>query len=60
MSKLQRTSSDVQTSARMSSSLADDEYIFFAYPGLSCFLAITERCRVNALSGKFYRPECSS
>ncbi len=39
----------------MSSSLAGDEYDFFAYPSLSCFLAITERCRVNALSGNFYR-----
>ena len=27
--------------------LADDEYNFFAYPGLSCFLAVTERWRVD-------------
>ena len=39
----------------MSSSLADDEYNFFAYPSLSCFLAIIERRRVNAVSGDFYR-----
>jgi len=35
-----RTSSDVQTPARMSYSLADDEYNLFIYPRFCCFFAI--------------------
>jgi hypothetical protein len=44
----------------MSSSLADDEYNFFCYPSHSCFLAITERWRLNAVSRKLHCPGCSS
>jgi hypothetical protein len=54
--RLAQTSSDAQTSAGVSSSLADDEYNFFAYPSLSCFLAVTERWRVDAVSRKSHRP----
>jgi DNA-binding CsgD family transcriptional regulator len=35
-----RTSADVQTPARTSYSLADDEYNFFIYPRFCCFSAI--------------------
>ena len=42
-------SSDVQTSAGMSSSLADDEYSLIAHPGLGCSLAITERGSLYSL-----------
>ena len=31
-------------------SLADDEYNFFGYPRLGCFLAIAEQWRVDAVS----------
>jgi hypothetical protein len=42
----------------MSSSLADDEYNFFALSSLGRFFAITELWRVHPVSSKFHRPGC--